>query len=270
MSVETDFDYDEYEKRRIESAKEQGLRFVPETGPKVFCVACSDGVTWNEIHNYIINENEIDGIPNRKIDCTDDCKCSDRMASYEMSDAEADQLKLHSKVASVHLDPDYYEGTFKGAHDRITSTTNRYGSNVKIGRDFGVGEGGVYVSDFFPTTPGSSLLSRTGASIYRHQQKDDPWDGIADTTILDANPSYRGDGTDVDVIVCDTSAWYGHVEFVKTEEDWEEYKKTLDRPQKELDADKGKGWSKDNYLRYGTILGKKYCNKTQYLYRYSM
>ena len=25
---------------------------------------------WDEVHNYIINDNEIDGIPNRKIDCT--------------------------------------------------------------------------------------------------------------------------------------------------------------------------------------------------------
>ena len=24
---------------------------------------------WDEVHNYIINENEIDGIPNRKIEC---------------------------------------------------------------------------------------------------------------------------------------------------------------------------------------------------------
>lgn len=53
-------------------------------------------------------------------------------------------------------------------------------------------------------------------------------------------------------------------EFEKTEEEWEEYKKTLDKPQDELDNDKGPGWSKDNYLKYGTILGKKYCNKTDY------
>ena len=25
---------------------------------------------WEEVHNYIINENEIDGIPNRKINCS--------------------------------------------------------------------------------------------------------------------------------------------------------------------------------------------------------
>ena len=54
------------------------------------------------------------------------------------------------------------------------------------------------------------------------------------------------------------------IEFVKTEIDWLEFKKTLNKPIKELDADKGKGWSKMNYLKYGTILGKKYCVKTDY------
>jgi len=200
---------DAYETNRVSKLKAEGANFVPDgTGPKVYVVTCNNASDWNEIHDYIINENEIDGIPNRKIECTDDCKACDRMASYEMSDAEADQLKLHSKVASVHLDPDYYQGTFRGVFERPLSTTNRYGSNVKIGRDFD--------SNFFPTTPTADFLGRTGASIYRHQQKDDPWDGIADNTIIDANPSYLGDGSDVDIIVCDESAWYGHVEFVKT------------------------------------------------------
>ena len=200
---------DAYETNRVSKLKAEGANFVPDgTGPKVYVVTCVNASDWNEIHDYIINENEIDGIPNRKIECTDDCKACDRMASYEMSDAEADQLKLHSKVASVHLDPDYYQGTFRGVFERPLSTTNRYGSNVKIGRDFD--------SNFFPTTPTADFLGRTGASIYRHQQKDDPWDGIADNTIIDANPSYLGDGSDVDIIVCDESAWYGHVEFVKT------------------------------------------------------
>jgi site-specific DNA-methyltransferase (adenine-specific) len=54
------------------------------------------------------------------------------------------------------------------------------------------------------------------------------------------------------------------VEFVKTENEWLEYKKTLDKPKDQLDKDKGPGWSKENYLKYGTILGKKYCSKTQY------
>ena len=201
MSTET-------ESERVARLTSEGERFVPEgTGPKVYVVTCKNKSDWDEIHNYIINENEIDGIPNRKIECTDDCKSCDRMASYEMSDEEANQLKLHSKVAGVNLDPDYYQGTFKGFADEVTST-NRYGTNVKIGRDFS--------SSFFPTTPDSSLLRRTGASIYRHQQQTDFWSGSADSTILNADPQYTGDGTDVDVIVCDESGWYGHIEFVKT------------------------------------------------------
>ena len=197
------------ESERVARLTAEGENFVPEgTGPKKYVVTCKNSSDWNEIHDYIINENEIDGIPNRKIECTDDCKSCDRMATYEMSDEEAEQLKLHPKVAGVNIDPDYYQGTFKGYADQVISTTNRYGTNVKIGRDFD--------SNFFPTNPDSTLLRRTGASIYRHQVKDDPWDGGPDTTIINADPEYRGDGTDVDVIVCDESGWYGHVEFVKT------------------------------------------------------
>ena len=197
------------ESERVARLTAEGERFVPEgTGPKVYVVTCKNKSDWDEIHNYIINENEIDGIPNRKIECTDDCRSCDRMASYEMSDEEANQLKSHPKVAGVQLDPDYYQGTFKGYADEVISTTNRYGTNVKIGRDF--------PSSFFPTSPSSTLLRRTGASIYRHQQQADFWNDSADSTIIDADPEYRGDGTDVDVIVCDESGWYGHTEFVKT------------------------------------------------------
>jgi len=50
----------------------------------------------------------------------------------------------------------------------------------------------------------------------------------------------------------------------KTEADWEEYKKTLDKPASEIAAGKGKGWSKENYIKYGSILGKKYSVQTHF------
>jgi site-specific DNA-methyltransferase (adenine-specific) len=46
-----------------------------------------------------------------------------------------------------------------------------------------------------------------------------------------------------------------HIEFVKTEEEWEKYKTSNGI----LDDS-----NKDNYLKYGTIYGKKYCVKTDY------
>ena len=85
--IQTDFNREEYERIRIETHKAEGLHFVPEgTGSKRYVVTCNNGSDWDEIHDYIINENEIDGIPNRKIECTDDCKSCDRMATYEISD----------------------------------------------------------------------------------------------------------------------------------------------------------------------------------------
>ena len=120
--IETSFNYEEYEKNRIERHKVEGLRFVPDgSGPKVYCVVCANASDWNEIHDYIINENEIDGIPNRKIECTNLKKTCNRIASYMISDAEAEQLKTHPKVIGVNLDEGYYEGTYKGRNVFVDS-----------------------------------------------------------------------------------------------------------------------------------------------------
>ena len=210
--IGTNFDYDAYETRRVESAKAEGLRFVPETGPKVYSVVCANAADWTEIHNYIINENEIDGIPNRKIECTNPKKTCNRIGSYEMSDAEAEQLRNHSKIIEVGIDEGYYEGTYKGRDTYPMmdpfSKDERYASNVKISRDNSAS--GYY------TGTDSSWLSKTAAQIHRHQTFDNPWKNQNDDTLLTDNPEQYGDGTDVDVIVGDSASWLGHIEFVKT------------------------------------------------------
>ena len=43
---------------------------VTNDTPQEFTVCVKNESDWTEIHNYIINENEIDNIPNRKISCT--------------------------------------------------------------------------------------------------------------------------------------------------------------------------------------------------------
>ena len=211
--ISTDFSYEEYEKRRVESHKAEGLRFVPEgTGAKVYSVVCANAADWTEVHNYIINENEIDGIPNRKIECTNPKKTCNRIGSYEISDAEADQLRNHPKVIAVNIDEGYYEGTYKGRDDFLmaqpASKTARYGSNVKISRDTS--------SSGHNSGTNSTWLSKTAAQIYRHQTLANPWVNQNDNNVITDNPEQYGDGTDVDVIVNDSAAWLGHIEFVKT------------------------------------------------------
>ena len=213
--IETSFNREEYERLRIEQHKAEGLRFVPEgTGPKVYCIVCENKSDWDEIHNYIINENEIDNIPNRRIECINLKKTCDRIASYEISDAEAEQLKNHPKIIGVNIDEAYYEGTYKGLDTYPMSEparkTARYGQDVKISRDI------YYTGNGFYTGQSSAWLSKTGAQIYRHQTLEDPWKNQDDDTIITDNPEQYGDGTDVDIIVNDTASWFGHIEFVKT------------------------------------------------------
>ena len=211
--ISTDFNFEEYERLRVERHEAEGLRFVPEgTGPKVYCVVCENASDWNEIHNYIINENEIDNIPNRKIECTNLKKTCDRIGSYEISDAEAEQLKNHPKIIAVNIDKQYYEGTYKGKEtyprSQPSSKTARYGQNVKISLDTS-GSG-------FDSGSDATWLSKTAAQIYRHQTLTNPWKSLNDNSIITDNPEQYGTGTDVDLIVNDSAAWLGHIEFVKT------------------------------------------------------
>ena len=58
--------------------------------------------------SMFINENEIDGIPNRKIECTNLQEFSLRTTIYLISQEEADILRTHEKIESVQLNPDKY------------------------------------------------------------------------------------------------------------------------------------------------------------------
>ncbi len=211
--IETSFNYEEYEKNRIARHKAEGLRFVPDgVGPKVYCVVCANASDWNEIHDYIIDENEIDGIPNRKIKCTNLKKTCNRIGSYMISDAEAEQLKNHPKIVGVNIDEGYYEGTYKGRDTFVASEppnkTARYSADVRISRDTS-GSG-------FNDGNSGDWLRKTAAQIHRHENFDNAWKNSDDNTLITDNPEQFGDGTDVDLIVCDTSAWFGHIEFIKT------------------------------------------------------
>lgn len=73
-----------------------------------YIVVVNDPNDWEEIHNYIINENEIDGIPNRKIECVNDQVFSLRTSIYLMSANEVEILKNHPKIESVELNPEKY------------------------------------------------------------------------------------------------------------------------------------------------------------------
>ena len=83
------------------------INYTPQTIDE-YIVVVNLPEDWKEVHEYIINENEIDGIPNRKVNCSNDQPFSLRTAIYEMSVEEVEILKTHNKVECVELNPEKY------------------------------------------------------------------------------------------------------------------------------------------------------------------
>ena len=104
--------------------------------PQAFTVCIKDPSDWEEIHNYIINVNEIDGIPNRRISCISEMQCSSKRSVYEMSVDEADVLRQHSKVewvvkSSMHNPVVLEQRKFDEEFDRH-ATTDRFEKMLEV------------------------------------------------------------------------------------------------------------------------------------------
>jgi len=168
--------------------------------PQAFTVCVKDPADWEEIHNYIINENEIDGIPNRQIDCISEMQCSAKRSVYEMSVNEAEILRGHSKVewverSSMHnplvleqrkLDEDFDRHIF----------TNRFKKNVIHRRTLG--------------NPGVALTF-TQWGISRHSNSSN---NFGTSSTLNEDVKYSLSGKHVDVVIMDTGVRWDHPDFL--------------------------------------------------------
>lgn len=178
---------------------------LPNDAPQAFRVCVKDAADWEEIHNYIINENEIDGIPNRKIDCISELECSSKRSIYNMSVEEAEILRSHPKIEwvvrdSLHnplvLEQRKYDEIFD-PHIRA----NRFKQTVINRRTSG--------------DPGSTLvgsaLTFTQWGLSRHSNRTN---NFGTSTTLSEDIQYSLSGKHVDVVIMDTGVRWDHPEFL--------------------------------------------------------
>jgi len=183
----------------------------PTSGKKEYCIGCYSKDDWEFIHEELKKDGSLeDNIPTSSVTVTDDKLNSDTRGVYLLTDAEAEDLKKHSRVKYVHVNPAAYPGTYADNPDDISaseplSPKQRYSSTVKHQRDLSI--------SYLPSSPNSSLLNRGGYQLLRHTKKIDSWYGQNDATIIDSDTDQYGTGEDVDLIVCDTDMWFGHIEF---------------------------------------------------------
>ena len=184
---------------------------VTNDTPQEFTVCVKNASDWTEIHNYIINENEIDGIPNRKISCTSDMNFSPKRSVYSMSVNEANILRNHSKVEWVEQSTMYNpvvleQRKYDEEFDKHT-TIDRFKYNCRNLRPNGNS----------PTNPNSSgVLDYTQWGLYRHQSTTDNFIlSNSQVTTINADSPYSLSGKNVDVVIMDTGVRWDHPEFLK-------------------------------------------------------
>ena len=107
---------------------------VASNEPQAYTVCVKNSEDWLEIHDYIINENEIDGIPNRRITCISPMNCSSKRSVYEMSQEEAETLRQNEKVdwvvlSSMHNPIVLEQRKYDEEFDRLIDT-NRFKQNI--------------------------------------------------------------------------------------------------------------------------------------------
>jgi len=180
------------------------LVVYPDT-QQPYTVCVKDAIDWKEIHDYIIEDNNIDNIPNRKIDCTSEMKCSPKRSVYEMSPAEAEVLKKHPKVEWVLRSALYneYELEQRKYDQEFDShlTTDRFKVPIRNRRESVSGGG----------NPGPTL-DFTQWGLWRHSNR---FNVYGPNPEVPAEIYYTLTGKDVDIVIMDTGVRWDHPEFLK-------------------------------------------------------
>ena len=207
------------------------VNYIPESIDE-YLVIVNLPEDWEVVHNYIINENEIDGIPNRKIECINQKNYSLRSSVYKMSIEESEILKTHEKVESVELNPAKYP-------QPVSSDASRFGNNVAFPRPIF-----TTIDTFNNAIPTASMTNNVRANwsqIAVNNLTSEPYHpyrnvGITTTDSIDSDIIYNFTGKDVDAVVLDSGVSVLHPEFIGSGGEYRVRDVILDGPYK-IDPD---------------------------------
>jgi hypothetical protein len=182
------------------------IEYIPDPIDE-YIVIVNDVNDWEEIHNYIINENEIDGIPNRKIECANLQEFSLRTAIYLISQEESDILRTHEKIESVQLNPDKYP------QPQSTMLLRFYNNKVAFNKPVITAAIG---NDFTSITYKNGVRGNW-SHLFVNNTSSLPFRGvgIVTTSKVETKLSYNRDGTNVDAVIIDSGVARLHPEFLK-------------------------------------------------------
>jgi hypothetical protein len=177
---------------------------------KRYTLSVTSAEHWEEIHGALTIDSNQDGIPDRKVTCTDEHSISSTRGTYELTDEEVLQIRRHPHVKWI-------EPSLKDNRDEfpepLLAEPQRFDSDVKIYRDLTVSGNRPPASN-----PTSAEENRTNWALPRISGIATNGDlypnevgSIAPTT---GNFDFLYDGRHVDIVIQDSGVLQSHPEFL--------------------------------------------------------
>jgi len=170
-----------------------------------YTLAVTSPEYWNTIHNALIVDSNEDGIPDRKIDCSDMKEHSPTRGTYWLTHEEATGISTHPQVKWIELSPSDYRDVYPDPEP----DTKKYNQNVKVYRDLGFNPP--------PTIATSAEENRTNWATKRVgiATNGDSWPNVTgQPAVINSDLSFSLTGKNVDLIIQDSGCLQYHPEFI--------------------------------------------------------
>jgi len=170
-----------------------------------YTLAVTSPEYWNTIHNALIIDSNEDGIPDRKVTCSDTKEHSPTRGTYWLSEEEADEISKHPQVKWIELSPSDYLFSYPEPEP----DTKRFRKNVKIYRNL--------TTSAFSISATSAEENRTNWATKRVgvTTNGKSWPNVTgNPAVINDDLSFSLTGKNVDIIIHDSGIMQYHPEFI--------------------------------------------------------
>ena len=170
-----------------------------------YTLAVTSPEYWNEIHEALIVDSNKDGIPDRKITCTDSKNHSPTRGTYELTDEEVEEISKHPHVKWIELSITDYPNVYP----KPEPDTKRFRKNVKVYRDLNF--------NYPAAVPTDTDENRTNWAMKRVgiATNGDSWPNVTGNPgVINTDLSFSLTGKNVDLIIQDSGCLQYHPEFI--------------------------------------------------------
>ena len=170
-----------------------------------YTLAVTSPEYWNTIHNALIVDSNEDGIPDRKVTCSDTKEHSPTRGTYWLTEEEANKISKHPQVKWIELSPSDY----RYSYPEPEPDTKRFRKNVKIYRNLS--------TSAFSISATSAEENRTNWATKRVgvTTNGKSWPNVTgNAAVINDDLSFSLTGKNVDVIIHDSGIMQYHPEFL--------------------------------------------------------